>query len=86
MTLKRIAAHPFFSLGCVLAAFFILPRFGSVAVMVGCAGMLSALVWAQPESLRGRRGSMRLAICLVIAMWMAAAAVTTLALTGKLHD
>ncbi len=76
---KRAVAHPYFSLGCVLAVFFLLPRFGSGAVMVGCAGILSVLVSAQPERFRSRTDSMRLAICLVIAMWIAAAVVATLA-------
>ena len=88
ITLKKTVAHPYFSLVCVLAAFFVwdyLPRFGGAVVMVACAGGLSILVWAQPESFRGRGGSMRLAMCLVIAMWTGAAVVAALALAGELH-
>ena len=86
ITRKKIVAHPYFSLGCVLAVFFILPRFGGVALMVGCAGILTAFVSAQPERFRNRRGSLGLAIGLIIAMWIAAAMVAALAVTGGLHD
>lgn len=80
--LRRIVGHPCFGWGGVLVLFFILPRFGGIAVMVGCAVLLSAFVWAQPERFRSRSGSMRLASGLVIGMWVAAAVVAALALAG----
>ena len=76
--------HPSFTLVCVLGVLFVLPRLGVVAVMVGCAAILTALVWARPEHYRGRRGTMLLAICLVVAMWLAALAVALLAFAGGL--
>ncbi|MGI9239298.1 MAG: hypothetical protein ACR2RV_00770 [Verrucomicrobiales bacterium] len=81
-TLREIVGHPYFSLACILSVAFLLPQLGSVAVMVGCAAILSALVLAQPEAFRSRRGSMRPATYLVIAMWVAAGVVAALALTG----
>ncbi len=83
--LKRTLTNPYFSLACFLAVWFVLPRFGGVAVMVGCAGILSAFISAQPERFRSRSGSMLLATGLVIAMWIAAAVVTALTLGGALH-
>lgn len=84
ITLKNVLAHPYFSVGCVLAIFFVLPRFGGVAVTVGCAAMLSAFVWAQPDRFRSRNHSLRMAICLVIVMWIAAVVVTAFTLAGEL--
>ena len=65
---------------------FILPRYGCVATMVGCATMLSAYVATFPDSFRGRSGSLTLARYLVAAMWAAAAIVTVLSLLGELQD
>ena len=71
---------------CVLSVFFILPRYGSTAVMVGCAGMLSAYVMLLPERFRSRGGSLTAAVCLVTAMWIAAAVIAALTLMGGLQD
>ncbi len=48
---------PRVSLVCVISMLFILPRYGGIAVMVGCASVLSAYVFVMPERFRSRRGS-----------------------------
>ena len=84
-TPKELVTHPYFSTICALSVFFILPRYGSWAVMVGCAGMLSAYVAVLPESFRSRSGSMTAATCLVAGMWVAAAVITALTLMGQIR-
>ena len=79
------SAPVFFSMLCVLSLFFILPRYGSMAVMVGCASILSAYVAVLPERFRSRSGSMTAAACLVAGMWAAAAVITTLTLMGEIR-
>lgn len=83
ITVKKVVTHPYFSALCTLAVFFILPRYGGMAVMVGCASLLSAYVTALPEQFRSRSGSMVTASCLVAAMWLGAAVITALTLTGE---
>lgn len=85
-TWREIVGHPYFSLACVLCVAFILPQLGSVAVMVGCATILSAYVLAQPEAFCSRSGSLRPATCLVIAMWVAATVIAILALAGEIDS
>ncbi|HYG34603.1 MAG TPA: hypothetical protein VEC99_07465 [Clostridia bacterium] len=85
-SLKKIVAHPCFAVAAVLAMSFILPRFGTVAMMVGCATVVSVYVAALPESFRSRSGSLRMAVCLVAAMWLGAAVVTTLTLMGEITN
>ena len=86
ITAKKVVTHPYFSMICVLSLFFIIwPRYGSWAVMVGCASMLSAYVAVFPESFRSRSGSMMAATCLVAAMWVAAAVITALTLMGEIR-
>ena len=85
ITAKTLVTHPYFSMLCVLSLFFILPRYGSVAVMVGCAIILSAYVAVLPEQFRSRSGSMVAATCLVAGMWMAAAVITALTLMGEIR-
>ena len=84
-TAKKVVTHPYVSLICVLSLFFILPRYGSMAVMVGCASMLSVYVAVLPGSFRSRSGSMVAATCLVAAMWLAAAVITVLTLMGEIR-
>jgi hypothetical protein len=86
ITVKKILTHPYFALVCVVSLFFILPRYGGMAVMVGCASILSAYVAVLPEHFRSRSGSMMTATCLVAAMWVAAAIVTALTLMGEIRD
>jgi hypothetical protein len=85
ITAKKVVTHPYFSMVYVLSLFFILPRYGTGAVMVGCASVLSAYVAVLPESFRSRSGSMMAAICLVAAMWVAAAFATALTLMGEIR-
>jgi hypothetical protein len=85
ITVKKIVAHPYFSMICVITLFFILPRYGSMAVMVGCASILSAYVAVLPEHFRSRSGSMMAATCLVAAMWVAAAVIIALTLMGEIR-
>ena len=86
VTAKKVVEHPFFSMICVLSLFFILPRYGSTAVMVGFACILSAYVAVLPEHFRSRSGSMMTATCLVAAMWVAAAVIAVLTLMGEVRD
>ncbi|NLS91262.1 MAG: hypothetical protein GXX96_03640 [Planctomycetaceae bacterium] len=84
ITAKKVVTHPCFSMMCFFSLLFILPRYGSVAVMVGCASVLSAYVAVLPEHFRSRSGSMMAATCLVAAMWVAAAVITVLTLMGEI--
>lgn len=84
ITPKKIVAHPYFSMLCALAVFFILPQYGSAAVMVGCASVLSAYVALWPEPFRSRSGSMLAAKYLVTAMWIFTAVIVALTLMGEL--
>ena len=84
-TAKRVITHPYFAMVCILALFFVLPRYGAMAVMISCASLLTAYVSVSPEQFRSRNGSMTLATCLVTAMWVAAAFITALTLMGKVH-
>ena len=86
ITAKEVFTHPYFPMICFLAVFFILPQYGSWAVMVGCASGLSAYVAVLPESFRSRSGSMMTASCLVAAMWVAAAVITALTLMGEIQS
>ena len=83
ITEKKVVAHPYYSMIFALSLFFILP--GGIAIMVGCASILSAYVAVLPEHFRSRSGSMMTATCLVAAMWMAAAVVTALILMGEVR-
>ena len=85
ITAKKVVTHPYFSMICVVALFVILPRYGSMAVMVGCASILSAYVAVLPEHFRSRSGSMMTATCLVAAMWVAAAVITAVTLMEKIR-
>jgi hypothetical protein len=85
ITAKKVVTHPCFSMVCVLSLFFLLPRYGSVAVMVGCASILSAYVAVLPEAFRSRSGSMMAATSLVAAMWAVAAVITALTLMGEIR-
>lgn len=83
-TLRKMVDHPYFSLGCFVAVCVVLPQHGAMAIMTGCATVLSACVTANPERFRSRSGSLTAAVCLVIAMWVAAAFLAVLSLTGWL--
>jgi hypothetical protein len=85
ITTKNVFTHPYFALGCFICVCFVLPRYGGITVMVGCASVLTALVAALPDSFRSRSGSMVAAKCLVAAMWVAAAVITALTLTGEIQ-
>jgi hypothetical protein len=85
ITAKNVVRHPYVSTIFVLSLFFILPRYGSWAVMVGCASGLSAYVAVLPEHFRSRSGSMMTAICLVAGMWVAAAVITALTMMGAIR-
>ena len=86
ITAKKVVTHAYFSMICILCILFVLPRYGGIAVMVGCASLLSAYVAVSPESFRSRRGSMMTATFLVAAMWVAAAVITALTLMGKIQS
>ena len=85
ITAKKVVTHPYFSMICIIFLYFILPRYGSMAVMVGCASIFSAYVAVLPDSFRSRSGSMMAATCLVAAMWVAAAVITALTLMGEIR-
>jgi hypothetical protein len=85
ITAKEVFTHPCLSMIFVLAVFFLLPRYGSWAVMVGCASGLSAYVAVLPEHFRSRSGSMMTATCLVAGIWVAAAVITALTLMGEIR-
>ncbi len=85
ITAKKVVAHPNFSMICALSVLFILPLYGGIAVMVGCASILSAYVAVLPGHFRSRSGSMMTATCLVAAMWVAAAVTTALILMGEVR-
>ena len=84
ITAKKVVTHPYYSMICSLCILFLLPRYGGIAVMVGCASVLSAYVAVVPEQFRSRSGSMTTAICLVAFMWVAAAVITAMTLTGQM--
>ena len=84
-TPKELVTHPYFSMICFLSLFFILPRYGSAAVMIACASGLSIYVAVLPDSFRSRSGSMAPAICLAAAMWVFAAVITALTLMGEIQ-
>ncbi len=86
ITAKKVFTHPYFSMMCCLSLLFILPRYGAIAVMVGCATVLSAYVAVLPEQFRSRSGSMMTATCLVTAMWVGAAVITAMTLMGEIRD
>jgi hypothetical protein len=85
ITLKKVVNHPLFGLVCFVALYFILPRYGAVA-MIGCAAVLSACVAANPERFRSRSGSLTTAVCFLTAMWVAAAVFSVLSWIGWLID
>lgn len=83
ITTKAVITHPYFSMICSLALWYILPQYGGGAVtMLGCAGLLTTYLLVLPESFRGRRGALTTAICLVAFLWLAAAVIATLTLSG----
>jgi hypothetical protein len=86
ITLKKVVTHPYFSLFCFLSVTVILPRYGGIALMVGCASILSVFVVVLPEQFRSRSGSLMTATCLVAAMWVEAAVITALTLMGEVRD
>ena len=82
ITMKQIFRHPYFALICFLGLFLLLPQYGGMAVMFGCASLLTAYVAISPEQFRNRSGSMVTAYCLVAAMWVGAIFITVLTLMG----
>jgi hypothetical protein len=86
LTAKKVIAHPYFVLICFLSVWLLLPRYGGMAGMVGCASVLSAYVAVLPEQFRSRSGSMLTAACLVVAMWVGAAVITAMTLMGEIRD
>jgi hypothetical protein len=69
-TLNKLLTNPCFPFGFVLSVFFILPRYGSGVVMFACAALISAYVFAMPESFLSRGGSLLMAKCLAGGMWV----------------
>ena len=84
-TAKKVLSHPYFPVICALFMLFILPRYGSMALMVGSASILSVYVAVLPEHFRSRSGSMVAATGLVAALWVAAAVITALTLMGEIR-
>jgi hypothetical protein len=81
ITAKKVVTHPYFAMVFVLSLFFlVLPLYGGVAAMVGCAGILTVYVVVLPERFRSRSGSLKAATWLVAAMWVATAVITALTL------
>ena len=85
-SLKSVMEHPYFALVCAMCMLFVLPRYGCVVTMVGCATALSVYVAVFPDRFRGRSGSLTLAGLLLTTMWILAAIITVLSLTGQLQD
>ncbi len=85
-TAKQVITHPYFSLICFLSLSFVLLRYGGIAVMVGCASVMSVFVAVLPEQFRSRSGSIRAAIVLVATMWVGAAVITALTLMGEIRE
>ncbi len=85
-TLKKLVDHPNFSLLSFVAICVFLPRLGTAAMMIGCAMVLSACVSANPQQFRSRSGSLTAAVGLVTAIWLAAAVLAVLSLTGQPVD
>lgn len=85
ITARQLVTHPYFSITCFLTLTFFLPQFGGIAVMVACAGLLSVLVMVSPEQYRDRSGSMTVAISLVTALWVGAAIISFLILSGAIQ-
>lgn len=85
-TLKKLVDHPNFSLLSFVAICVLLPRFGAAAMMLGSATVLSACVSANPDQFRSRNGSLTAAVGLVAAIWVAAAVLVVLSLTGQPVD
>lgn len=85
-SLKKLVDNPNFSLLSFVAICVILPRFGATAMMMGCAAVLSACLSANPEQFRSRSGSLTAAVTLVAAIWVAAAVLAALSLTGQPVD
>jgi hypothetical protein len=81
---KTALAHWLFSLACGISLFFILPRFGVAAVAACAAAILSVYVLALPERFRSRGGSLKPAFFLVVAMWIVAAVMGALSVSGAL--
>ena len=81
---KQVVEHPFFGLACFVAILFVLPRYGLAAMMIGCALVLAAYLAVNPDRFRSRSGSLKVAVCLVTAVWMAAVVLVWLSLTGGL--
>lgn len=84
-TAKKLLTQPYPAVVVFLSVCFILPRYSSIAVMLSCAGILSAYVAVLPEAFRSRTGSLMAASCLVVAMWVSAAVITVLTLTGQIQ-
>ncbi len=86
ISVKKVVTPPCFPMICFLSLFFVLPRYGgSMAVMVGCASILSAYVAVLLEHFRSRNRSMMAATCLVAAMWVLAVVITALTLMGEIR-
>ena len=86
MMAKKVVTHAFFSMLCVVFRLLILPRYGTVALMIGSASVLSAYVAVLPEQFRSRSGSMMPVTCLVAVLWVAAAVVTAMTLMGAIRS
>ena len=86
ITAKKAVTHPYLAMICFLSVSLILPRFGSVAIMLGCASIFTVLVSALPEKFHSRNGSLLAAICLVGALWVGVTVITALVLMGAIRD
>jgi hypothetical protein len=85
ITAKTVVTHPYFGMICFLSLTLFLPRYGGIAIMVGCASILSVLVLVLPEQFRSRSGSMMAATCLVAALWVGAVIITAMTLMGEIR-
>ena len=64
---------------------FVPSPFNTIAGVVGAAASFTAFFSFYPLSLRTRSGSLTPAFCLLAFMWLSAAVVTLLSLTGKIE-
>jgi hypothetical protein len=86
VTPRSVVTHPYFGLVVFVLMCWVLPQVGSAAMIVGCAGLFSALVAFNPEPFRTRQGSLITAKVFGAAMWCAAVAVLAAVLLGAIQN
>lgn len=83
--LRKFATSPLLPLAAV-GALLIMHYVSGAAACVCCAVLFQLQVAGRPEIFRTRSGSLKPALGLVAFLWLAAALVLLLTLTGKVRD